>query len=209
MPYGFSNCALMADLAFLEALALEIPAKISYIRFVNNKDPKIEIVNAIAIGNFPKKNECFIISPWEDKYYRWQGSVKDTPELNSPQVYNDYKILITVNVYNKNDTFSFQGIEIPKRDYFKQRLQEIEYANWSRLLTKHKLVQSHCDGFNQFLVTYGFKQRTKKLEQPLLKQPTPFFKQEICCGPDVNAQQWPLNKETTINEDRNGPGYGF
>ncbi|HSW68860.1 MAG TPA: hypothetical protein VLI69_01710 [Gammaproteobacteria bacterium] len=81
--YAYGNCAPMADIVFLESIYRGIPEDITYLRFIQKGNPRVDEINVIALGKWPEPG-CLIISPWEGKQgkcYFWQGSEAKTQEV--------------------------------------------------------------------------------------------------------------------------------
>ncbi|MBA3603940.1 MAG: hypothetical protein H0W50_09960 [Parachlamydiaceae bacterium] len=100
--FAFGNCEPMTDVAFLEAINKDFSCGIHYIRFDNKFMPKIEEINALVLGDWPKKG-CLIVSTWEEemgKVYTWQGSLKETLELHQRN-FNNARSLFSIEKEDK------------------------------------------------------------------------------------------------------------
>jgi len=179
--FGVGQCGLMADLALLEAIYLDAPCKITYIRFVNDKNANVEESNAIVLGDWPNPG-CLIVNPWHGargKFYTWQGSIESTPEVKQLNNFNAVKVLFTVAApvaqateLLNNQNASSQLTE--ERMVMKKDIIERGYATWSELPKRAEnlaLIKKYVDDFKESLITYGFipPSETKKANLQLNK----------------------------------------
>lgn len=148
--YGYGNCGLMADIAFIDAIYKEVPCDLTYIRFINTQK-RIEETNAIALGNWPKPG-CKIICPWQGekgKHYLWNGSMENTPEAVTVNGYNEVKVL-------------FKAIP-EERVKIKKLLDATDYKNWLNDSKRNKNIAEIKDISDKF--------RKRLAECELVKQP--------------------------------------
>ncbi len=129
LRYGFGNCGLMTDIAFLEAIYRNLPHQITYVRFINSKNKKAEELNALVIGPWPAKG-CLVISPWQGnkgKIITWQGTTADTPEIATVNNFDKYLVIFKVS---DNEKIAFR-----------KKLIEDDYLNWTKNATRQKNIR--------------------------------------------------------------------
>ena len=92
--YGFGNCSLMADAAFLWAIQENTGESVHYLRIHCDENKKVDVINLVAIGPWPEPG-CTLMIPWGGHgVITWNGSIAKTPALTKihPSYNNILKI---------------------------------------------------------------------------------------------------------------------
>ncbi len=128
--YAYGNCAPMADIVFLESIHRNIPEDITYLRFNQKGNPRIEGINVVALGKWPEPG-CLIVSPWENKQgkcYFWRGSEAKTEEV-AKNGYNHTIVLF--HLKNTSD----------EKQLYKKMLLNAKYETWLANPERHQKMK--------------------------------------------------------------------
>lgn len=91
ISHGVGACMIQAELLLMWLLMDERTAtrSISMVQFYNKDNRKLEEINGVILGEWPKPG-CLIICPWlrHKKIFVWQGSLENTPEVQKINQYN-------------------------------------------------------------------------------------------------------------------------
>lgn len=90
--FGTGNCQLLAEIAFLLAIQTFNAMSIHYVKFQDSKGV-IEELNAIVVGQWPKKPDYILAPSYQKEPFLWKGSLQNTPEIEQ---YDTINILFTV-----------------------------------------------------------------------------------------------------------------
>jgi hypothetical protein len=142
--YGFGNCALMADTAFIEAINTVDDADVTYLRFTR-KEGTCDVLNCIALGNWPDKNTV-IIAPWltNNKVFCWNGNIDNTFEIKG----------INQNYDTAQELCKVSANEKPK---FRTQLQELGYLDWLNSSTRKdnlKKIEGYSEKFFEIVSSF-------------------------------------------------------
>lgn len=99
---GIGNCGVMADVAFTAAIADESDFAVTYLRFTCGSAQNVDVVNCIALGNWPEPG-CIIIAPWSNNaVFSWK-KFEQTPQIEdtSAPKHDNAKVICRLSVAEK------------------------------------------------------------------------------------------------------------